>query len=317
MTCHYCRAVAKRFGDHRKRNQRFRCPQCGKTFTEEQDKPLHNMRVPMDKALLILQLLVEGCSIRTVERITGVGKTAIICLLILAGEKCTRLMNNKIRNVSLERVEADEIWAYVRMKEARKNTEELAGDNKIGDAYCFVGIEAKTKLVVAYELGRRDIPTATHFIGKLQAASDGRFQLTTDGLRAYVEAVETTFGTDIDYGMLIKSYKSDTAAGNSERRYSPGDFLSAHKMTIMGNPDHSKISTSYIERQNLTIRMMMRRLTRLTNAFSKKGENLNMAYALHFAYYNFCRVHSSLRVTPAMEAGITNSVWSIADLLTA
>ncbi len=234
----------------------------------------------------------------------------------MAGKRCEKVMKDRVRNIPMQFVEADEIWGYVKMKEARKNTTELADNDKIGDAYCFVGIEAGTKLITCYELGRRDIPTATRFIEKLQQASDGRFQLTTDGLRAYVSAVEDVFGADIDYGMLIKSYVSDTT-GKGERRYSPGDFIAAHKLTVTGNPDHAKLSTSYVERQNLTIRMMMRRLTRLTNAFSKKWENLNMAYALHFAYYNFCRVHSSQRVTPALEAGITNHVWSIAELLTA
>lgn len=265
---------------------------------------------------MAIQLLVEGCSIRTIERVTGIGKSALLRLLVLAGERCQHVMAEKIHNVNLEYVEADEIWTFVQKKEGHKYTAEDSANNKIGDAYTFVAIDGKTKLVACYELGRRDIATALRFTEKLQRAAADRFQLTTDGLKAYVEAVEQTFGADIDFAQLVKSYKSDET-GNLERRYSPGDFVSAKKVTITGTPNEEMISTSYVERQNLTMRMMMRRLTRLTNAFSKKWENLDKALALHFSFYNFCRVHQSLRVTPAMEAGITDHVWSIAELLTA
>lgn len=313
MTCHNCRAIAQRFGFDRNRNQRFRCLQCSKTFLEDKPRLLDDMRILPDKAMLALQLLVEGNSIRTTERITGIGKSAIIRLLLLAGEKCQRLMKERIRNVSLEYVEADEIWGYVKKKEGHKTADEK-DNHQIGDAYTFVSIEGKSKLVVCYQLGRRDLPTALSFLEKLQHAAKDRFQLTTDGLRAYVDGVEQVFGTEIDFAQLVKSYRSDES-GRLERRYSPGDFVGAKKVTITGCPEEAKISTSYVERQNLTMRMMMRRLTRLTNAFSKKWENLDKALALHFAYYNFCRVHQTLRVTPAMEAGLTNHVWSIAELL--
>lgn len=177
-----------------------------------------------------------------------------------------------------------------------------------------MGIAAKSKLVLAYHLGRRDGESALKFTTKLHHATSGLFQLTTDGLRAYIEAVEAAFGADIDYAQLIKTYQSDET-GNLDRRYSPGDFVSAKKVTVTGNPYEDMISTSYVERQNLTMRMSMRRLTRLTNAFSKKWDNFNMALALHFAHYNFMKVHSSLRVTPAMEAGITNHIWTWDELI--
>lgn len=312
---HDCLFSAKRFGYDRKRNQRFRCHICGKTWIEAREKMLGSMKIDEAKALLAIQLLVEGCSIRSIERITGLAKWTIIRLLLGAGERCLRVMNEKVRNVNLEFVEADEIWGFVKKKEAHKSEEEK-DNTKLGDAYTFVAIEGASKLVVCFELGRRDLPTATSFMGKLHRAANDRFQLTTDGLKAYIDAVELTFGSEIDFAQLVKSYKSDTT-GNAERRYSPGDFLSAKKVPVMGDPLESKISTSYVERQNLTMRMMMRRLTRLTNAFSKKWENLEKALALHFAYYNFCRVHQTLRVTPAMEAGLTNHIWSIAELLTA
>ncbi|HZS04416.1 MAG TPA: IS1 family transposase [Blastocatellia bacterium] len=314
MTCHYCRAIAQRFGYDRKRNQRFRCLQCGKTFIESQRKPLDDMRIPIEKAMLCLQLLVEGCSIRSISRITGINKNTVISLLLTAGEKCQRVMRDKVKNVSLQFVEADEIWGFVQRKN-RHVKEDDPDRDRVGDAYTFVAIEAKSKLVICYELGRRDIPTATRFIQKLQDAASDRFQLTTDGLKAYIEAVESVFGTEIDFAQLVKSYKSDDG-GNAERRYSPGDFIGSKKVTVMGQPNEDKINTAYVERQNLTMRMMMRRLTRLTNAFSKKWENLDKALALHFAYYNFCRIHQTLRVTPAMEAGLTDRVWDMIDLLT-
>jgi IS1 family transposase len=222
-------------------------------------------------------------------------------------------MDKKIKNIPLDCVEADEIWGFAQKKEGHKADDEKE-NTTIGDGYTFVGIEAKSKLVVCFVLGRRDITSALKFTEKLQRASDGRFQLTTDGLRAYLDAVEMTFGADIDFAQLIKKYRSDESA-NFDRRYSPGDFVSASKVAISGNPDMERVSTSYVEWQNLTMRMSMRRLTRLTNGFSKKWENLEKALALHFAYYNFCRVHQSLRVTPAMEAGITDHVWTLGELI--
>jgi IS1 family transposase len=223
-------------------------------------------------------------------------------------------MEEKIINVPVDYIEADEIWGFVEKKERHKYTEGDLANPKIGDAYTFVGIEAKSKLVLCYQLGRRDIETALKFTEKLSRATGARFQLTTDGLKAYIEAVEQTFGADIDFAQLAKTYKSDEI-GNIERRYSPGDFVSAKKVPVMGDPDEEMISTSYIERQNLTTRMSMRRLTRLTNGLSKKWENLDMALALHFAHYDFCRVHQSLRVTPAMEAGITDHIWTLDELI--
>jgi len=222
-------------------------------------------------------------------------------------------MDEQIRNIPLTYVEADEIWGFVQKKEGHKQEEEKH-NNKLGDAYTFVGIEGQSKLIVCFVLGRRDLPTATKFMEKMQRAAGGRFQLTTDGLKSYIGAVEKVFGAEIDYAQLVKSYQSDET-GRLERRYSPGDFVSAVKIPITGTPEREKVSTSYVERQNLTMRMSMRRLTRLTNGFSKKWENMEKALALHFAYYNFCRLHQSLRVTPAMEAGISNYIWTLDELI--
>lgn len=307
--CSVCSRIARKYGKDKLGNQRFHCDACRKTFIPHKK----TIRIERSKALLCLKLLVEGNSIRSTERITEIHRDTILNLLNVVGERCERVMEEKIVNIPLEFVEADEIWGYVKKKEAHKTKEEKE-NNKLGDAYTFVGIEAKSKLVVCYLLGRRDLESAIKFMEKMQRASDGRFQLSTDGLRAYIEAVEQVFGTDIDYAQLVKSYRSDEA-GKAERRYSPGDFIGAKKVPIMGNPDEARISTSYIERQNLTMRMSMRRLTRLTNGFSKKWENFEKALGLHFAYYDFCKVHQSLRVTPAMEAGITDHIWSLDELI--
>ena len=271
------------------------------------------MRLKKVKAILCLKLLVEGNSIRSTERISEVHRDTILHLIEVIGERCEKVMEEQIKDIPLQYVQADEIWGFVGKKEGHKRKEEK-NNPQLGDAYTFVGIEAKTKLVLCYELGRRDIKTVTRFMEKLKNASDGRFQPTTDGLRAYIEAVEETFGIEIDFAQLVKSYKSDESR-QTERRYSPGDFVSAVKTPIMGDPEPEKITTSHVKRQNLTMRMGMRRLTRLTNTHSKKWKNLEKALAIHFAFYNFCRVHQTLRVTPAMEAGITDHIWEIEELV--
>ena len=315
MTCHNCRIEAKRFGKHRNGLQRFRCAQCGKTYTEPHEKPLEGMTTPTDKALLAMRLLVEGNSIRSIERTTELHRDTILRLLVLVGEKCEKLMGRVIVNVPVKDVQCDEIWGYVYKKEAHKLPAE-ANEEGIGDAYCFVAIERETKLVLNFALGRRSQATTDAFIEGLRAAtSRQQFQISTDGFQPYISAVTTTLSDRCDFAQLVKVYAQ--APEEERRRYSPPDVTHAEKVPIMGNPDPEKICTSHVERANLTIRMGMRRLTRLTNAFSKKWENLWAAYCLHFAYYNFCRVHQTLRVTPAMEAGITARVWNLNDLLTA
>lgn len=310
MNCPKCSGKTRKFGTDKLGNQRYRCDACPKTFITEKKQ----IRIDRKDAILCLKLLVEGNSVRSTERITDIHRDTILNLLNVVGVRCERVLEEKIVGIKVGYIEADEIWGYVQKKEGHKYTEEDKENNKIGDAYTFVGIEAKSKLVLAYHLGRRDSASALKFTEKLDRATDGIFQLTTDGLAAYIGAVEETFGADIDYAQLIKSYQSDET-GNIDRRYSPGDFVSAKKVTVTGNPDSEMVSTSYVERQNLTMRMSMRRLTRLTNGFSKKWENFDKALALHFAYYNFCKVHQSLRVTPAMEAGITDHIWTIDELI--
>lgn len=221
-------------------------------------------------------------------------------------------MGRVIVNVPCRDVECDEIWGCVRKKEGHKLPEE-ENDNTIGDAYCFVAIERHTKLILNFALGRRDNATTNVFIEGLRAATaPQRFQITTDGFEPYVKAIQDTLADRCDFAQLIKVYGQEPG---EEHRYSPPAVLEALPKPIMGDPDPKMICTSIVERQNLTIRMQMRRLTSLTNAFSKKWENLWAAYCLHFAYYNFCRIHKTLRVTPAMEAGITDHVWEIAEVL--
>jgi len=312
MTCHSCRIVCKRFGKHRNGLQRFRCNQCSKTFTEDHEQPLGDMRLPMDKAEMVIKLLLEGMSVRSAERITGVHRDTILRLLVLAGERCQRLMDEKIRNLDVRDVEMDEIWGFVQKKEGHKLSHEK-DVAEIGTAYCFVGMERNTKLVLCHHLGKRDVNSTDKFVSKLAGAtSSKKFQLTSDGFPAYPSAVNIFLPGRVHYAQLVKVYG---AASEGEGRYSPAEVIDSVPTILTGNPVRSRICTSHIERQNLSIRMGMRRMTRLTNAFSKKWENLQAAYSLWFAFYNFCRVHKTLRVTPAMESGIADRVWSIRDIV--
>ena len=314
MTCHYCRTDCKRFGKHRNGLQRYRCTQCRKTFTEEHERPLDDMRLPVDEAVSVLHLLLEGTSIRSAERLTGIHRDTILKLLLLAGKRCERLLFEKIKRVAVEDVQVDEIWGYVFKKEGHKWDHEKS-IAEIGDAYCFIGIERSSKLVLAYHLGKRDQPSTDAFIGKLSyATSFDRYQLTSDGLKTYVSAVKMLLRDRVHFAQLVKVYG---APRDGEQRYSPAEVLDSVPVKIMGNPDSDRICTSHIERQNLSVRMGMRRMTRLTNGFSKKWENLEAAYALWFAYYNFCRIHQALKVTPAMESKITDHVWDISEILSA
>jgi len=312
MTCTDCQIGCKRFGKHRNGLLRFRCRQCRRTFTQPHEKPLGRMTVPMEKAALALQLLLEGASIRSTERITGLHRDTIGRLLMLTGERCEKFMGRMIHGVPVNDVQADEIWGYVFKKEGHKRPEE-AGDASIGDAYCFVAMERTTKLILAFHLGKRNRLSTEVFIDKVRdATANQRFQITTDGFQPYINAIEDGLSDRVDFAQLIKVYR---ASREGEQRYSPAEVVEAVPIVISGNPERSRICTSHVERQNLTMRMQIRRLTRLTNGFSKKWENLQAALALHFAYYNFCRIHSSIRVTPAMEAGLTDHVWTLLELL--
>jgi IS1 family transposase len=264
-----------------------------------------------DKKLAVLSSLIEGNSIRSTERMTGIHRDTICRLLVAVGNHCGELLDARIRNVRVQYVEADEIWTYVGKKNRHVNDDDPA---EFGDQWVFVAMDAETKLIPSYVVGKRTRETTYRFLLDLQKrVADTRFQLTTDGYHFYERGVEDVFAGTVDFAQLIKLYSNEVRAGNE--RYSPSPIVEIIAKVRDGNPDPEYISTSYVERQNLTMRMHMRRFTRLTNAFSKRLMSLKAACALHFAHYNFCRIHSSLRVTPAMAAGISSEIWPLDRLL--
>lgn len=247
---------------------------------------------------------------RAISRVCDVSINTVTKLLVDAGEACARFHNEKVRDVAAERIQVDEIWAFTYCKQA--NAPKTKSQVQRGDVWTWSAIDADSKLIVTWRVGPRDSETAYDFMSDLKGRLANRVQLTSDGLRAYIEAVGSTFGDDVDFAQLVKIY-GQSAEG--QRKYSPPVCVGAIKTEINGQPDRDKISTSYVERQNLTMRMSMRRFTRLTNAFSKKFENHCHALALYFVWYNFCRIHKTLKVTPAMAAGVTDSLMSMADIV--
>jgi IS1 family transposase len=269
-------------------------------------------RLPIEERARILSCLVEGNSIRATCRMTGRDKGAVIKLLEDVGAACRAYHDQHVRNLQSKRVQCDEIWSFCYAKQ--KNVpEDFAGVFGYGDVWTWTALDADSKLMVAYSVAGRDATSANNFVRDLAGRLANRVQLTTDAYRMYFVAVDKAFGGDIDYAMLDKIY-STPRGKESATRYSPADCCGTIKRTISGHPVKKDISTSHVERNNLTMRMSMRRFTRLTNAFSKKVENLSHAVALHFMHYNFCRVHQTLRVTPAMEAGLTDHVWSLEEI---
>jgi IS1 family transposase len=263
------------------------------------------------KRTQIVAALVEGCSIRSTVRMTGASKNTIAKLLVELGAACAEYLDKTLVDLPCKRIQADEIWQYVGAKQ--KNVPASRQDELgIGDVWTWVAIDADSKLICSWLVGKRDPGCATAFIQDLAGRLSNRVQLTTDGLRMYLTAVADGFGEDIDYAMLVKVYG---IADEGEKRYSPAVCTSCETHVIKGDPDPKHINTSYIERQNLTMRMSMRRFTRLTNAFSKKLENHIAAIAIHLVYYNFVRIHQTLRVTPAMAAGVSDRLWSLEDLV--
>lgn len=313
MNCPQCDSLPKRHGKDRHGNQRFRCLACGKTYTA--NERLEGKKLSMDKIELCIKLLVEGNSVRATERIAGVHRDTVLRLLETVGERCLWIQENLVKNVKVKFVQADEIWSFIQMKDKTKHEKEITND-KIGTAYTFTSIDADTKLIVAWHLGRRTEQDATAFLEKVYNAVDGGtrwFQFSTDGWKGYDHTVNEVLGAKAHYGQIVKMYG---APNPDEVRYSAGECIGCRKRTVSGRPVKDKISTSIVERNNLTMRMSMRRFTRLTNGFSKKWENLNYHLALNFAYYNFCRSHKSLDgATPAMAAGLAKTFWTIRDLI--
>jgi len=315
MTCTRCQHhTCKKFGYFGKRRiQRWRCKSCNATFAEPQPQsPLGAMRTSVSAAERALHCLLEGCSIRSTERLTGLNRNTVMRLLLVAGERSARLMDARMRELPSRYLQVDEIWTYIGKK--RRNVR--SGDSpEVGDQWVYVAIDAETKLVPAFRIGKRVRPDTWAFLWDLHKRLANRVQLTSDGLNHYTVTVPECFGTEVDFAQLTKLFGDFGQFDGPGGRYSPPSISGVISKVRQGDPDPDHISTSFVERQNLTMRMAMRRFTRLTNAFSKKLSHLKAAVALHFAYYNFCRVHGSLRVTPAMEAGIADHVWSIAELL--
>jgi IS1 family transposase len=275
------------------------------------------MMLPMNKLssadrARILHLLCEGNSIRAVTRLTGASKNTVTKLLIDAGKACMAFHDANVRDVAAKRIQVDEIWSFTYAKQKNVATAKAAPE-QAGDTWTWTAIDADSKLIVSYFVGGRDSECAMWFVDDLRTRLANRVQLTSDGHKAYLEAVEGAFGADVDYAQLIKIYGA--APESMKGRYSPAECTGARKERIEGNPDPKHVSTSYAERNNLTIRMHMRRFTRLTNAFSKKVENHAYAVALHMMYYNFVRIHSKLRMTPAMAAGVSDRLWEIGDIV--
>lgn len=269
--------------------------------------------LPRHKKVLVLKCLVEGMSIRAVARIADVSRNTITKLLIDAGKACGAYQDQVFRDLNCRRIQVDEAWSFVYAKE--KNVPRAkSAPAEAGDVWTWVAMDADTKLVPSWQVGDRSGATAIELMDDLRSRLANRVQLTSDGHKAYLEAVEGAFGGDIDYAMLIKLYGGPHGKG-SDTRYSPGECTGIRRTYITGDPDSDHVSTSYIERQNLTMRMSIRRFTRLTNAFSKKIENHAHAVALHYMHYNFCRLHQSLKITPAMEAGVTDKLWEISDIV--
>lgn len=268
--------------------------------------------LPTEKKITAISMLCEGNSIRSIERMTGVHRDTIMRLGVRVGQGCKQIMDEKFQDLPCQRIEVDEIWGFIGAK--AKTVKEKKLDNpELGDVWTWIALDADTKLVPSFHVGSRAKHEAITFMDDLASRMSGRIQISSDSLSSYVDAVERAFGSEVDYGSIVKTFTSTSL--EEVRRYSPPDVLKTKKTVVQGNPDWDLISTSFVEKQNHTLRMHCRRLSRLTNAFSKKRENFEAAIALHYAYYNFAKTHGTLRCTPAMEAGVEASQWTVADIV--
>lgn len=271
------------------------------------------MILSKESKIRVVSALAEASSIRSIERMTGIHRDTVMRLGTHTGEACARLLDARMRNITSKRIQVDELWGFVKKKEHRLS--ERDNRYRMGDQYTFVALDADTKLVVAYMVGKRTAQTAYYFIKDLSERLTGRVQLTSDGWTPYVRPIEDIFGAGVDYAQLVKLYGQQASRSDDRDWYKPVQVLAAIPTPVNGRPDPRYISTSFVERQNLTIRTHVKRLTRLTCAFSKKLRNLKAAIALHFAYYNFVKIHGTLRTTPAMAAGVTGRLWTLEEML--
>jgi transposase-like protein/IS1 family transposase len=313
MTCPKCQhEKTKKFGTTGKANvQRYRCKDCGATFSPRAASPLGSHTTNLEVASRALETILEGASIRATSRLTGLHKNTIMRLMLTAGLKCRFLFNARVQNVRPKFVQADELWGYVAKKQRRVGIKDVPG---AGDEWLWIAIDADSKAVLSYHVGKRTSDSANVLIRDLRKRTANRFQLTTDGFEGYPLAVAYHFGENVDYAVAIKNYAKPDTSGPDWWR--PTKVVSVRRDPVIGNPNYEYISTSHVERFNLTVRMHLRRFTRLTNAFSKSLVHMKAAVSLFIAYYNFCRTHQSHRITPAMEAGLTDHIWTIHELLT-
>ncbi|HLZ15442.1 MAG TPA: IS1 family transposase [Cyclobacteriaceae bacterium] len=266
--------------------------------------------LPTEKKVTVISMLAEGASIRSIERITGINRNTIMNLAVRVGNGCKRIMDEKMRGLTCKQIQVDEIWGFIG---AKKKNAQRSGN--YGDVWTFIALDADTKLIPSFVVGKRDTYHAREFMEDLASRLSRRVQISSDAMQAYPEAVERGFGGEVDYAQLVKTYAVVNLNKDAASRYSPAEVVSTEKTIVKGAPDVSRISTSHVEKQNHTLRMHCRRLTRLTNAFSKKFENFQAAVALNFAYYNFVMTHGALRMTPAMAAGIEKSHWTVEELV--
>lgn len=311
MRCPICQTESRRFGFARSGSQRYRCDACARTFTDESTRAVDRRRVDPAKMNLVLRLLLEGNSIRALERQLNVNRNTIMWGMVEAGEKCRAFVEKTVCNVQVEDVQCDEIWGFCGMKE--KTRLRLKRPECFGDVWCFTAIERHTKLILTWHVGKRTPTDTAIFADNLYHATRGRFQLTTDGFTPYRTVIPAILGGRVDFATLVKVYGETDEEG--ARRYSPATILGTIETPLLGDPDEDRICTSHVERSNKTLRMQIRRLTRLTDAHSKKWENHEAAMALFFAYYNFCRVHGTIKMTPAQRSGLTTETWSLKKLL--
>jgi IS1 family transposase len=263
-----------------------------------------------EKKAQAVSLLCEGNSIRSIERITGIHRDTIMRLGVRVGAACAKIQDEKMRGLNCSQIEVDEIWGFIGAK--RRIADRVGA---YGDVWTFIALDADTKLIPSFIVGKRDAYHAKAFISDLAGRLQNRVQVSSDSLHAYADAMERGFGTEVDYGQISKTYSFVNLNKDAASRYSPAEVIKVEKTIVSGMPDVSRISTSHVEKQNHTLRMHCRRLTRLTNAFSKKFENFQAAVALNFAYYNFCKTHGAIRMTPAQAAGVENSAWTVAELV--
>lgn len=302
----------KKHGKDHLGNQRHRCILCGKTFIDRSNRPLGDMRIDKDRAIMALRMMLEGSSVRTISRLTGLNLHTLCALLLLIGERCQRFLKARIRDVQTADVEVDELWSFVGCKEKHRNAMRLS--EEYGDCYTFIAIDRESKLILAHLPGKRDMGTTLRFLDQLREAIAGNCHITSDGFPAYYSGVPSRlWDKKITFAQLIKIFGKQSA--REEARYSPAPISGLIKKQVWGKSDESQVCTSHIERFNLSLRMGLRRFTRLTNAHSKSLRHHHAAIALWITYYNFCRVHSSLGKTPAVMGAVATETWTVDRLL--